>query len=260
MTWLDWAVAVVVSLGALVGLWKGAVRQIVGFVASLAAVLVPWAFTGAVARALQKPLDVPYPAAFLFCGLALSLIAYVVTRLVWNAVLSRIVRRADARDNEGGGAILPSSFDRLAGTVLGAGKSAVSMWIVVSLIALVVAALGNRGVSTGSLGRSELVKLSTKHNAIGYALEGRVQKVAAALKEQKAQKAPEAQKALDELMQDDRFQRIAGDRSLRTALADGDVLALVRSPELLSMVNDGEAMKKVKAVVAGATRAVGELK
>lgn len=255
MTWLDWGVAIIVALGALIGMWKGAVRQIVDFVSSLAAVLVPWAFAGAVAHALQGPLGVPYPAALLFCGLSLALIAYVVTRLVWNAVLKRIVKRADSND-EGSGALLPSSFDRLAGTVLGAGKSAVTMWIVVSLIAVVVSFLGNRGISAGGLEKSQLVKLSTRHNAVGMALEGRMQSVAAAMKTSKAKAAPEAKKAMGELMQDSRFKRVVNDRSLRDALTRGDILAVTKSPELLSMLNDGETMERVRAVVGGAAESV----
>lgn len=259
MTWIDWGAAIIVGFGALTGFWKGAVRQVVSLVSTAAAVAAPWLFAGPVARAAEGPLDAPYPAALLFSSIALALVAWVSTRLIVRSVLSRVVKRVDARDDEASGSLLPSSFDRLGGTLLGASKSGLTTWLLLSVAALVVSGLGARGIGSGGLENSELLRLCTRHNAVGYALDGRMKSISDALNARKERITPNADKALKELLDDRRFQRVTQDSSLIDALGRGDILAVSRSPELLSMLNDGDAMKRVRTVVQGATAAVTDL-
>lgn len=265
MTWLDWIVGIAVALGAVQGYRKGAIRQIVAFAASVTGILLPFAFTGALAHSLQKPLDVPYPVSFLFSGLALAFVGYFGVRILWKTVLSRLVPGFGA-DDEGDGMLLPSVLDRLAGVALGAGKSATIMWIVVSVVALIVAGLAKQGATAGGLENSDLIKLSTKHNAVGMALDGRMKRFAEAIRRQTDLVTPNSdlvsplsRRAMRDLLDDGRFQSVASNEGLRGALERGDIVTVVNSPELLSLLNDSAAMKRIRVVVAEAKKSVTTL-
>lgn len=256
MTWLDWMVAITVGLGAVQGYRKGATRQLVAFAASVAGILLPLAFTGTLAHSLQKPLGVPYPVSFLFSGVALALVGYVGLRVLWKTVLSRLIPGFGA-DDEGDGLVLPSTFDRLVGVLLGAGKSAAVMWIIVSVVALIVAGLAKQGSTAGGLGNSDLISLSTKHNAVGMALDGRIKRFAEAIQKQtnlvmpnEGLISPVSRDAMRDLLNDARFQSVAGNMDLREALSRGDIVAVANSPELLSLLNDSAAMKRIRVIVA----------
>lgn len=262
MTWLDWIVAITVAFGAFQGYRKGATQQIIAFAASLAGVLLPLFFTGPLAHSLQKPLGVPYPVSFLFSGVALAVVGYFGLRILWKTVLSRLIPGFGS-DDEGGGLLLPSPLDRLGGVLLGTGKSAAVMWILVSVVALVVAGLARQGSTAGGLEKSDLIKISTKHNAVGMALDGRIKNFTEAIRSQtnlvspnKSLVSPKSRNAMQDLLSDSRFQSVANNDALREALSRGDIVAVAHSPELLSLLNDSGAMKRIGVMVAEARSSV----
>lgn len=248
---LDVGAIALVVLGALYGLWRGAVRQVVGVAAWVASFVVPSFAAGPLAHHLQPSLEVPYPLALAFCALGLAILTNIVTRLVLTWVLRLVVRRSDDPEDEDK-APVPAAVDHAAGAVLGAFAMALVAWVFVSVAALVAEALEHDGRRVAVLD-GEVVHLARSYNAIGLVASGKLDEVRRAIALRKSAAAGKAAEARAALERDPRFRAIAGDGKLVQALQNGDAMAVARSPELLSLVSDPVAMERVAIVVHGMT-------
>jgi membrane protein required for colicin V production len=89
MTWLDWALIAVVGLSAVIGIWRGLVREVFALAGWVAAIAVAMLFAGEAANAI--PVDFATPAVrtavafialFLAILMAVSIVGLLFTRAV----------------------------------------------------------------------------------------------------------------------------------------------------------------------------------
>jgi uncharacterized membrane protein required for colicin V production len=248
----DAILAALVVLGAAWGAWRGALR-LVSHVAALAvAVALPWQFAGPLAHALEQPLQAGFLGAYAFAAGSLALLGYVLVRLSFWIPIRLRKNRAEE------GPSMLGALDRAAGAVVGAFQVALVAWIALSLVALVQPGLGKHGVKLG-VADAELYRLADRHNAVGLVLSGGFADLKGALDRAKQAPAASAGKALEELRKDGRFQAIVKDDGLRKALREGNVAALARSPQLMSLVSDAKTRELLAQVAADAATQVQSL-
>jgi uncharacterized membrane protein required for colicin V production len=246
VTGVDLGLAALVALGALWGLAVGAVKQLVQFLAWVAAMVAPWFCAAPLAHLLEGPLGVPFPVAYAFSAVSSSVVAWVVVRLLlWLPTRDRRKKEADAGSTLG-------ALNRTFGALFGAAKMAFVLWLVLSAVALISSPFEVRGVKL-RYADAELYRFVQTHNALEYAFHDRVESLQQAVRRARAPKSGKNGPAVaDELLKDPRVQAIAKDDALRQALERGDVTALVRSPPMMSLLADRALLEKVVATVGAA--------
>jgi membrane protein required for colicin V production len=123
MTWVDYAVAAVLALSIVWGVWRGLVREVLSILAWVIAFLAANLLAGPLAPRLAVLLDSPplrvaaaYVVVFIVVLFAVSLVAYIVSRLVHAAGLSGV--------------------DRMLGAVFGAARGVLIVMVLVFLAGL----------------------------------------------------------------------------------------------------------------------------
>lgn len=123
MSWLDWAIVVVVALSLVVGLFRGLVREVIG--------LAGWIAAGVLATWYAEPLAVQLPAGIaepvLRWGLAFLVIFLGV--LVIAAIVSLVVHRLMS-------AVGLGFANRLLGGAFGAARGVVILAVAALLVGL----------------------------------------------------------------------------------------------------------------------------
>lgn len=123
MNWVDYSIIAVIALSALVGLWRGLVREVVSLGVWAAALIVAWVFHRDVADLLTAQLSQPeVRAAVAFAGLVL---AVLVVGAILAAVLTALVDKAGL-----------TGADRLLGLFFGGARGVVIVAMAVFLVAL----------------------------------------------------------------------------------------------------------------------------
>lgn len=240
MTTFDAVLVVVLALSAAWGAYLGAYRQVVRLVALVAAIAAPVYLAAPVAHELKGPLDLPYALVLVGAGLSLALLANVLVRLAaWS--LARATRRS-TKEEETGGALELEAWNRGAGALLSAARTALVMWLVLSAALLVLTPFFDRGFAP-TLRGSAAFALVREHNAVGWLLSDRLAMLRRALE-------PANRPRMLRVFDDERLKEIAQDESLRRALLEGDVLVLARSAPLLSLVSDKDAMEQLRRALA----------
>ena len=263
MTTLDLALAGLVVVGTLWGVWHGALRQIGDAVAWIASFVVPSELGGTVAHRLQGPLAAPFLIVYLFTVVGLGIIAQIVTRLVFAALRTAWLKRRPipATVNEAVGVEWRITVDRGLGAVLGATKMVAFLWFILSLLALAEAPLAARGM-TFALTDAGFYRLAARYNAIGWFFGTDIRRLDAMLRNLRSPEkvARRRRDAMDALSRDPRVKAMTQDDSLRRAISAGDPKVLGHSSDVLSLLTDPEAMKNVAIVAeAGVERLAGEI-
>lgn len=240
MTTFDAVLVATLALSATWGAYQGAYRQVVRLAASAAAIATPVYLAAPVAHELMGPLDLPYAVALVGAGLSLSLLAYVLVRLAaWS--LARATRRS-TREQEEGDALELEAWNRGAGALLSAARTALVMWLVLSAALLVLTPFFDRGFAP-TLRGSAAFELVREHNAVGWLLSSRLDLIRRALE-------PANRPRMLRVLDDERLTEIAQDKEIRRELLAGDVLVLARSAPLLSLVSDKDAMDRLRRALA----------
>ena len=120
-TWIDWLIAGVVVISALISLKRGFFKEVLSLCTWLAAVFIAWTFGGALAVQLTDYFDTPSVRAMVACG-----ILFVATLLV-GALVNRIVGELVQVTGLSG-------TDRLLGMVFGGLRGCVLVVLLVGLM------------------------------------------------------------------------------------------------------------------------------
>ena len=262
MTTPDILVLAVLTLGGLFGAMRGAIKQVtllVGWVASIAA---SYFFAAPVAHLVAVRFDTPYPVALVVSGIALGIVAQLLTRFLFFLV-GKIVRKIydavvtageskEEKEHEALQGIQGSAGDRLLGALFGAAKWGLVGWVALSGFALVAKPLRDHGYKI-SVEDSEAYKLCEQHNAFAMLWADNIASLSQALlKLSKTRMRVAGSLAQDPsyvaLEKDARVQQVLNDQPLQKALSEGDFQHIATSPNVLSLLTDPEAMRTVVEV------------
>jgi uncharacterized membrane protein required for colicin V production len=243
MSTIDAAFGVLLLVFAALGAWKGALRQFVGALAIIAALLAPSLFAASSARQLQARLDLPFPLTFVLCATSLAIASYVGVRLFWLLPL----RLVEARRDDGAPTALGTA-NRLAGAALGATKFSLYVWLALSLLSMLAPRIQTPD-QAARLEASRAYRLARDHNALGFLLREELALLDRVVNEV-GSGSGRAGPAVAALARNAHLQAVARDESLRTAVAEGDLATIVRSPDVLAFVLDRVAMEQLEAALA----------
>lgn len=253
MTAFDVVIGSVILLGAALGAWRGLLRQVVGALAVVAAVVVPFVLAGPVTRQLEGTLGAPYPVAFVACALGLAVLTYVGVRVVSFVP----VRLLEAKMKQGLSRVL-GLVNRIGGAVVGGAKLGAYCWVGLSVLAVVAARVQTKDEAS-RLDASAAYTLARKHNVFEPFLRDELATLDRVLDGIVAGKK-RAGPAVEALAKDPRVQAIAKDAALRKAVSDGELSALARSPDVLALVFDADAMARLQTAVTEFAQAPGTLR
>lgn len=249
MIGIDLGLVLLVLLGGIWGLLRGAILQLIDAAVWIASLLIPGFFGGSLAHALEGPLNVPYVLAYAYSLLSLFLLTQISARLAiraasqWRA--NRLRRAAPARKDGQPEPAKPSRgvTDSLLGGLLGATKIAFAVWIGLSFVGVVNVALIKRGYQL-KLADSGFYTLAVRYNAFWMLFGDAAEKINRALQ------GGVVPARYRELLKDERFAELARDEGTKTALRLGDFGVLERSPALLALVTDDPMMRKLDGCLA----------
>ena len=120
-TWIDWLIAGIVVISALISLRRGFFKEVLSLCTWVAAVFVAWSFGGALAVHLTDYFDTPSIRVMVACGLL-----FVATLLV-GALVNRIIGELVQATGLTG-------TDRLLGMVFGGLRGCVLVVLLVGLM------------------------------------------------------------------------------------------------------------------------------
>lgn len=219
---LDLVAIGLVVLFALVGGLTGAWAQVVRIVALVGA----W-WTGRFlglryGPLLAKEAGLPPLAGVVLLAMALGFLLFVIVTVVGRWILRKL------REGKG-----PGPADRAAGVLLGAVKSGLAVWLVVSVLVVFEKPVAGLGWKVDTR-RSEVATLARRYNLVALAglPLGRIR----------------ASLARRDVARDPQLRRLARDRGLQRALADGDALEVLRRGDVLNALAD----PKLRAKLLGA--------
>ena len=118
ISWADIFILLIVAIMAARGFERGLIREIAGFVALAAALIVPWYYSGALDEPIAGSLRVELPVAHVIALAGCAAIAYAVVLLV-AAYLGRIKKMP-----------VLGLGNAVAGAVAGLVKGVIFVWIV----------------------------------------------------------------------------------------------------------------------------------
>lgn len=241
MTGFDVGLSLFVVLGALVGLVAGASKQLVQLAAWAAGYAASYYLAAPVARAIRGPLEVAYPVALAFAAVALSVLAWLSVRiLLWKLFKPR-------KDRDEGSAL--AIGDRVGGAVIGAAKSALLVWAVLSAAVAVAEPLEAAGVGM-RWSHGKLADVAREHNLWAMLFHDRIEQARLALQRART-RAGQSKAAAADWVDDARVKALLADRKLAEALESGQIEALTRSSPFLELVSDGDAVKRMHAALGG---------
>lgn len=245
MTALDVTAALVVIAGALLGVLSGALSQLMRTGAIVAGVVVPYLFAGPLSTRLAQQSDWPHPVVLAACAAGLAFTAYLAVRLLTMPARAWLNRMETV-----------SAWDQAAGGLLGAVKATGFVWLALSFLALMAEPLERRGARPVVLD-GELLELAADHNAVALALTTRRDEVREAVV--RFRRTGSAA-----LPDDERLRRLLSDREAIEALVEGRQRAVALSDDLLQLLTDGAAMKRLRTALSsppakeGARQAVAD--
>ena len=123
MTWVDWAVLGVLGVSALLGVWRGFVREVLALIGWVAAGVIAILFAGQIAAVM--PHDFATPLARHLLAAALIFVLVLIVAGLAGALLSKLMR-----------AVGLGALDRALGGVFGFARGAVIVLVAVLLVGL----------------------------------------------------------------------------------------------------------------------------
>ena len=259
MSPIDAVVVAVLLIGALFGLIRGAIRQLVNAAAWVASAIIPYYLAGPVGHIIANRFDAPYGVAYVVGAIALAILSQLVARFVIagiGKVLGRIYDRVttvgktdEERAQQEMTRIRGSIPDRLLGAIIGGTKWAAVAWVLLSGVALLAKPLREKGFKV-SVDGAESYKLAEHYNAFRIIWAQDLTRLSTAMKRLSSSPARTAHQSVAEreLRHDERVKKLLTDRGLQDALSSGDFTVLMSSPQVLSLLTDPTTMAEVLKV------------
>jgi hypothetical protein len=259
---VDALAIILVAFGALWGLLHGAIRQIASFLGWVVAIALPYFFAAFVGHFISDQFDTPYVIGLVIAGVVLGLAGQILARVVF-FLIRKLVRRLFAtastigRDEEEKKEAREERFegglsDHILGAIIGGGKWAFGLWVLLSSVAILSRPLHARGYALG-VERSAAFELADRHNALALLWKQDFRKLDEALRRLSDVRRitdKKAQDAANALAKDERVRKLMSDDRLREALRKGEVKALLESPEVIALVTDQAMMERAFVVAA----------
>ncbi len=239
----DLVVLIVVAVFAVWGAFAGAARQ----VAQIAGVVVAWIAASPVGQFFGPVLAVRLAAPTMVGVVLATFIAFLLTFLVVRAILTAFLRRLLAGRDPAN-----RSADRALGLLLGGAKVAVIVYIGLAAATFVEnnvtiagrrLALAPKDSTLFKLARSynifEVQQFSGVKDYVQVARLSSDPKMAARLKDNAD---------LAALKKDPRFAGALNSEGMRKAIESGDYQALLKSNQVLELISDPRAMRRLERI------------
>ncbi|CAM3512856.1 CvpA family protein [Parendozoicomonas haliclonae] len=122
LTWVDWAIAAIILISALISLARGFFREVLSLVTWLAAVVIAWLFSGSLAIAFEGYISTP--SLRTIAAAAILFIATLLTGGLINAVIGKLVEVTGL-----------TGTDRALGMIFGALRGVVLVTMLIGIAA-----------------------------------------------------------------------------------------------------------------------------
>lgn len=244
---LDLFILVLVGVFAFVGMLTGAAKQVaqwiglaVGWIASRT--LGPFA-----GPMFAKSAGVPLLIGTVAASFVIFILVMVATRYAAKVILRRILAGKDPQNR---------SADRFFGCILGGLKVAIITYVILSALSFVennVAIAGKRiGFAPKDSYAFGIVRKYNLFEATMFSSVKDFAKVAEAATDPKKAAALREDPAYQALMKDQRFASAVKTDGIQRALDTGDTQALLRNANVLQLIQDPVASKRLAAAAAKA--------
>lgn len=262
---IDLAVAIFVSIGLLWGLWRGMIRQLAALVGWISASLAVWFGAPPLARSLEPFLGGAYSLRWALSALVLGIVARVGGELLFSLVARGFFDRLlSKRTREGeleSGRTRREVWDRLFGSVLGAAKAMIVVWVVLSFAAILIAGLREFGVQP-PVANARTYEFARQHNAVLLLFSPRVEKLVVALRDLPASSGERPEEgevgdgegeqihptsALERLADDPNVAKVVEEPGLLESLRKGDLSALLDSESVRNLMSQPGALERLGA-------------
>jgi membrane protein required for colicin V production len=234
----DLVILAVIGAFALWGAASGMARQLAHLASFVAAYLLTHPLAELLAPKAAKAFQLPRVVAMAATTLVCFILIVAAVRLVTMPLLRRLLSGKNPEDR---------SNDRILGFLFGGLKAAFVAYVALSCLTFVeenVAIAGRR--LSFSPKDSRLFAWARQYNVITLTHFAPVEELVAVAR---ATKDPEA---LRKLEQDPRLRNALSEQSVRRALQQGDVQALLRNNQIADLVQDPAFVAKLHAAVSGA--------
>ena len=228
---LDLALLALVALFGLMGLASGAIKQITRWAGLILGGLAARPLAARLTPLAAPRLSLPPVAANALLSAVLFLLLYML--LSWT--VHRLLRTAFGERENGRG-------DKAFGFLLGAGKGAVLLYALLSLLIFfekpLTAALGAPPAAAGGSAAVALARRHDLFNAVPVPALAQIQKLIEAAKNPAALSAFAGQPDLQGLLADPQLKAMLQNDALATALKSGDLSALKNDPRFQALLKD----------------------
>lgn len=237
----------IVAVAAIFGALTGAATQVANLIALVVAYLAARPLGTWLGPHAAPSLKVPVAIAIV----AATFVAFIVVMVAARAILAALLRRILAgRDPES------RSLDRSLGFIFGGAKVGLLIWVILCALTFVeenVTVAGRRlGVTPKG---SEAFALARGYNLFELTqfsgVRDLIAVVNASTDPKKANKL-EKDEAWQRLRKDPRFRTAMGNNRLKKAYAEGDYRTLLRSNEVLKLIQDPKLSDELRAAAASA--------
>ncbi|WP_263079742.1 CvpA family protein [Endozoicomonas sp. Mp262] len=120
-TWIDWVIAAIVAISALLSLKRGVFKEVLSLLTWLAALFVAWTFGGALAARLKDYIETPSVQVMAAC--AMLFVATLLVGALVNRIVSELVQATGL-----------SGTDRLLGMVFGGLRGCLVVVVLVGIM------------------------------------------------------------------------------------------------------------------------------
>lgn len=262
---IDLAVALLVSIGLLWGLWRGFIQQVAALVGWAAAALAVWFGASPLARTLEPFIGGAYAARWVLAAVVLGILVRIAAEMVFSLSAKGFLDRLLSKKTHDGGRESGRSrrvvWDRFIGSLMGGAKALALIWLVLSCAAILVAGLREFGV-TPTVRNARSYEFAQQHNAVLLLLSPRVEKLFAAIRElpRAVKDGAEAPPALVQLAKDPNVTKVVRDASLVESAKKGDLSAFSNSDALRAFLAQPDALEKLGAAFDEVLDAAGSMK
>ena len=234
----DLVILAVIGAFAVFGAASGMARQLAHLGSFVAGYLLTHPVAELLAPGVAKAFQLPRVVAMAATTLVCFILIVAAVRLVMTPVLRRFLAGKNPEDR---------SNDRILGFLFGGLKAAFVVYIALSCLTFVEenVAIGGRRLTVAPKG-SRLFAWAREYNVITFTHFAPVEELVAVAR------ATQDPDALRKLEQDPRLRNALSDQSVRRALQQGDVQALLRNNLIADLVQDPAFVAKLHTAAGGA--------